>query len=247
MQDYMYEKMFEIENTHWWFQAKKDIITQLIRNRIIPKLGKSKIDIADIGCGVGLLLNSLTEFGQVTGIDKSKQALDFCKKSFNGELIQVDCTESISVDKKFDLIIATDFIEHIKDDKIAINNIYNLLKPNGYAIITVPAFQFLWSMHDVNNIHYRRYEKDNLIKLLKFVNLKIKYLSYYNFFLFIPAFGVRILKKIFDIDKESNMELSIPPSIVNKLMFKIFKSEYKFISRNKHFPFGLSLIAIINK
>ena len=90
MQEYLYQKMHEVETTHWWFQAKKDIIIQLIKSKIIPQISKSEIDIADLGCGVGLLLNSLAEFGKVTGIDYSEQALEFCRKSFSGDLIQAN-------------------------------------------------------------------------------------------------------------------------------------------------------------
>ena len=246
MKKYMYEKMFEVENTHWWFQAKKNILISIIKNKILPKFNK-KIDIADIGCGAGLLLNSLTNFGNVTGIDYSNQAINFCKQSFQGKLIQADCSKNIEIKEKYDLVIASDLIEHIKDDKIAINNIYNLLKPNGYAIITVPAFMFLWSQHDVNNMHYRRYEFIQLRNLIQSFNLKIEYISFYNFFLFIPAFIVRIIKKTFGIDKNSNMEMSTPPCYINKILYKLFSSEYKYISKNKKLPFGLSLITIIKK
>ena len=247
MQDYLYQKMHEVETTHWWFQAKKEIIIQLIRNKIISQFGDSIIDIADIGCGVGLLLNSLTEFGKVTGIDYSKLALDFCQQSFSGELIQADFGKSITVNKQFDLVIASDFIEHIKDDKIAINNIYNLLKPNGYAIITVPAFQFLWSKHDENNMHYRRYDLKSLKQSISSACLNIDYISYYNFFLFHPAFVVRMIKKVFNIDKKSNLELSVPINFINNTLYNIFYSESKFINKGRKFPYGLSLIAVVQK
>ena len=246
MQEFIYDKMNEVETKHWWFQAKKNIIINLIKNKILPQYTK-EIEIADIGCGVGLLLNSLSELGKVVGIDSSKQAIDFCKTSFNGELFELDCSSISSLNKKFDLVIASDLIEHIKDDQVIIKNIYDLLNPDGYAIITVPAFQFLWSQHDEEHMHYRRYNLDNLTELIRSANFKIEYISYYNFFLFIPAFIVRLIKKVFNIDKKSNLELTIPPSLINRLLFNIFKSEYKYISKNKRFPFGLSLLAIIKK
>ena len=248
MQEYLYQKMYEVETTHWWFQAKKDILIQLIKNKIIPQLSKSEINIADIGCGAGLLLDSLSKFGNVTGIDYSNNAIEFCKNSFSGELIQADCGDTnLNINKKFDLIIATDLIEHIKDDRIAINNIYNLLNDNGYAIITVPAFQFLWSQHDVINMHYRRYSFKNLYEAIKTAPFNICYLSYYNFFLFLPALMVRITKKILNFDKNSNLEFSTPPDLINKSFYKLFYSEARFIIKRKKFPFGLSLIAIIKK
>ncbi len=238
--------MFEVETVHWWFQAKKKIIINLIKDIIYPNYNR-KIDIADVGCGVGLLLNPLSNFGNTTGIDFSKQALDFCKKTFKGKLIYDDFSKNITIDKKFDLVIASDIIEHIKNDKIAINNIYKLLNNNGYAIITVPAFQFLWSQHDVNNMHYKRYKLKQFKDLIKTDNFEIEYLSYYNFFLFIPACIIRIIKKIINIDKKSDLELTPPLGSINKLMYNIFSSEYTYISKKKRFPFGLSLIAVIKK
>ena len=246
MQEYLYNKMYEVETNHWWFQAKKNIIINLIKEKILPIYNR-KIEIADLGCGVGLLLNNLSNFGNTTGIDFSKQAIDFCKESFKGDLIQADFANNLTIDKKFDLIIASDFIEHIEDDKKAINNIYKLLNNNGHAIITVPAFQFLWSQHDINHMHYRRYDIASLVNKLKSSPFKICYISYYNFFLFIPAFIIRMIKKITNFDKNSNLELTIPNNYINKFLYKIFSMESKYINRNKKFPFGLSLIAVISK
>ncbi len=248
MQDYLYKKMYEVETTHWWFQAKKDIIIQLVKNKIIPQLAKSdkaEITIADVGCGVGLLLNSLADYGQVTGIDYSDQAIEFCRNSFSGELLQKDFGIENNLEKKYDLVIVSDLLEHIEDDRIAITNIYNMLKPGGYAIITVPAFQFLWSQHDVNNMHFRRYCLDDLKRMISLVPLKINYISYYNFFLFHIAVIVRLVKKLFNLDKTSNLELTTPPSFINRLLYRTFYSESKYINKGKKFPYGLSLVAVL--
>ncbi len=52
-----------------------------------------------------------------------------------------------------------DVLEHIEDDREALTILYSLLERGGYAVLTVPALQVLWSIHDEVNRHYRRYSR----------------------------------------------------------------------------------------
>jgi predicted SAM-dependent methyltransferase len=70
--------------------------------------------------------------------------------------------QNITLDEKFDVIIASDCLEHLKEDEKALKNWYELLNKNGVAFIFVPAFMSLWSYHDEYNMHYRRYTNSEL-------------------------------------------------------------------------------------
>ena len=54
-------------------------------------------------------------------------------------------------------MVATDIVEHLDDDLAALAEFRRILKPGGHAVITVPAYQFLWSEHDLALMHRRRY------------------------------------------------------------------------------------------
>lgn len=119
-----------------------------------------------------------------------------------------------------------------------------LLNKNGQILITVPAFDFLFSNMDKVLLHYRRYTKNNIKKIiLKYFN--ITKLSYYNFFLFIPIVISIICLKIFRVSFIDYVEKK-PNIILNSILFQIFHSE-KFLLNFLNFPFGISLIALAKK
>ena len=241
----MYEKLDETESYHWWFKAKREIVLELAN----PFLMKSNnIKLADIGCGTGLMLHELEKYGSATGYDFSDIALSFCQKKCNAELFKLDLGDSFfSATTTYDMVFALDIIEHIKNDKVAMDNIFKVVEKNGHAIITTPAFQFLWSQNDINNMHYRRYSLKELQNLAEESGFIVEYISYYNFWLFIPIALIRIVTRIFRLDKHSNIEYGSGKGILNKLFYRIFVSEKNKISTHKVFPFGVSLIMLVTK
>ena len=148
------------------------------------------------------------------------------------------------IKKRYDLVLAADVVEHIKNDKQAIQNFYNFLKKNGHILITVPAFNFLFSNKDITLKHFRRYKKSNIRELLN-KNFQIKKLSYFNFFLFLPiALSILILK----VKKTKFIKFAetTPINWVNITFKNIFLLE-KYLLRFLNFPFGISIIALAKK
>ena len=243
MQKEMYDQMNETELYHWWFKSKREIVLSLAK----PYL-EGDIKIADFGCGCGLFLKELETYGNAIGYDYSEHALDYCRGKFKGKLVQLDLNEErTDLQNNLDVVFALDIIEHVKNDRAAIENIYRTLKPGGYAIFTVPAFQRLWSQNDINNMHYRRYNRKELAELLEKAGFVIEYQSYYNFYLFFPAVIVRFLTKILKIDKNSTIEYNSGNSVFNTLLYKIFSCEKRRISKHKRFPYGLSIIVLAKR
>ena len=99
----------------------------------------------------------------VSGYDPYFEPLENIKQNQNVKIF--DQLQDIST-SPFDLVTALDVIEHIQDDYEAISTIHNLLKPRGFILLTVPAFQYLYSIYDAAVGHYRRYDKDSLHHLL---------------------------------------------------------------------------------
>ena len=144
----------------------------------------------------------------------------------------------------FDLILVADVIEHVEDDMAILQYLSELLNKNGQILITVPAFDFLFSNKDKVLRHYRRYTKKNIKKIIsKYFN--ITKLSYYNFFLFIPIAISIICLKIFRVSFIDSVEKK-PNIILNSILFQIFHSE-KFLLNFLNFPFGISLIVLAKK
>lgn len=238
-------KYFELEENSWWCQSRRDIITKLIKTLDINKGSK----ILEIGCSSGTLTKSLEQMGfaNVYGIDNSRIAISLCKKRGLKNVFVMDGAKTRFKKEEFDVIIASDILEHIKNSGSALNGWRKIMKPGGILIIFVPAFNFLWSEHDTSNVHYRRYTKNGLVNDLKMADFKIDRISYWNFILFFPASIVRIFQHMFMKRKIQTLQqlYEINP-ILNKIIISMLKFENWFHKR-LNFPVGVSIFAIARK
>ena len=182
MQNTHYEMLYREESGHWWYKVRRKIIHNLIKQYRL-NFGK-EIKILDAGCGTGLLIKELEALGVCYGIDISQKAVDFCGKRGIDNVQVADAVNIPYSDNMFEIVIALDVIEHIKDDEMALKEIYRVLKPQGMAIITAPAFMFLWGITDVISHHHRRYVLSELRKKIEDSHFSVARSSYFNTFLF---------------------------------------------------------------
>ena len=235
MRESEFHDMAKIENSHWWYVGRRSILKSYLNKLHLNK--KSKI--LEIGSGTGSNIKLLNKFGLVSILEPNKIALNyFEKKKLKIENIKIGgCPNDLIYSEKFDLVCLFDVLEHIDEDKKTINNISNILESNGYIFLTVPAYQWLWSDHDVRLMHKRRYNIQKLKNILP-KNLEIEYLTYFNTFLFPLAIFDRLIQKFFKIKNNSNF------LFINFLFKKIFIFE-KYILNFINFRFGLSILLIL--
>jgi 2-polyprenyl-3-methyl-5-hydroxy-6-metoxy-1,4-benzoquinol methylase len=151
--------------------------TRLILN-ILKKYKNCRLNILDIGCGDGFLLKSLKKYFQfqLVGMDVSQKAIELAQKRV-GDNIQyflgnIESKEELPA-RKFDLIICSEVLEHLPNDKIAISNLAYLLSTQGKLVLTLPHRQEYWTRHDTAVAHLRRYEKQEVIKELQKNGFKV--------------------------------------------------------------------------
>lgn len=210
------------------------------------KIGKGS-KIFDFGCGSGYTVGCLQKFGyDASGSDISVEAVEFGRSRGIRNLTVAQRGEISPPEGGFDLILALDVIEHIQDDSGAIKTIERVLKPGGVAIITVPAYQWLWGVQDDISHHYRRYTAGSLVKVLKAnPGLKVLRKTYFNTFLFLPIAIVRILSKWFNL-KERESDFDINSCLLNSLFYFVFNLETYFL-KFLSFPFGISILLVLKK
>lgn len=244
----LYEQFFQIESEHWWFRARREIILDQIRRNITSEKDNA---ILDIGCGTGIMLKRLMDFGHAQGIDFSEDAVHYSNLRLGCDgLVHLDNLmgnpENLPFEKEnYDLITLLDVIEHMDNDTDALKKAWRLLKEGGILICTVPAYQFLWSGHDVLNHHKRRYTLKELKEKISASGFSIKKVSYFNTLLSPIVFLARLLvppKK----RMEPKSDFKIYPYLVNAALKNIFLLE-KYLLRIMSFPFGVSLICIARK
>lgn len=242
MEKDLYLTHYQIQKKHWWFVVKTKIILDTIRKYLAPKENRK---ILDIGCGAGLMLSSLTEVGETFGMDMSDDAIEFCRKNFAGTIKKGFLPDGIPYEKDFfDLVVALDVIEHVDNDVEALAAMRNLLNATGKAVITVPAYMFLWSEHDDLNQHKRRYSLGELRDKLTKSGFTIEKISYFNTFLFPVIYVIRKLNNI--LKRRGGSDFDMPGTTVNYALKQIFGFE-KYLLRLFNLPFGVSILAVVRK
>lgn len=236
-----YKEMSDREDSYWWHTGRMSII-----DKQLQKLSKNKhLKILNIGCGTGGTISTLEKYGEVMNIDISPEALKYLKqKGYTGKLVKDHVLPF--EDGKFDLVIALDVLEHIDQDRPALDEWRRVLKMSGMALITVPAYQFLWSGHDTSLHHHRRYTRKVLdwdLRKSGFSKVKLSYMITFSFFLVV---GFRTLYKLFGKKMTENTSYVSLPGPINSIFHTLLKIEgslLKFID----LPFGTSVIGVYEK
>jgi ubiquinone/menaquinone biosynthesis C-methylase UbiE len=235
MNEEEYERMFLLEDFYWWFKGRRKIVLSAMK-------GIEARNILDVGCGTG---GNLTLFnGFVVGLDISPQALELARKRNPDAVLCRGEAENLPFkDESFDLVLALDLLEHLPDDIKGLSEMYRVLKKGGNALITVPAYRFLWSEHDEALHHFRRYSKGELKGKMEKVGFKVKFLSHAIVLPFFPIALFRLLQRFTRrANRKPKTSLIILPNILNEILYRILLGEAKLIEKGISFPFGVSII-----
>lgn len=236
-------KYHELEKDGWWFRARRDIILKFLS-------AARDAHILDIGCSGGALLRDLARAGFKNGygIDVSERAIQQCKNAGFANVACVDARATGFPDNTFDVVIASDILEHIADENGALKEWRRIMKPSGIMFIFVPAHQYLWSNHDAANQHVKRYSRVALITSAQRNGLRVQRIGYWNFFLFFPTLGARLLQRVMRKKENSAKDqLYRLPALINEALFLLLKVENAAIARNLNVPIGVSLFCIGKK
>jgi len=247
MHPQIYEDIYRAELIHWWFCGRRNIVTSLLR-RFASK--SRPLRVADVGCGMGANLETLGEFGWVVGLDSSATALGFSRQRGFPRLLAAALPSLPFPDAKFDIVCALDVIEHIDDDTAAVRELWRVCKPGGLLVVTVPAYEWLWSEHDDVNEHQRRYTRPLLRKRLTLPGGEVVRLSYMNTLFALPVMLFRLARRFGGKKKSTPDDLKSDvfplPRLLNTILAFLFSLEAVWL-RYACLPFGISLICILRK
>jgi SAM-dependent methyltransferase len=236
LEDWVYQEHYDLEDRHWWFRARRRVLWALVRRAQISPSPR----ILDAGCGTGRNLVEFGRLGPAEGVDLSAQAVEFCHR--RGLLgVREAAVESLPFeDGRFDLIFATDVIEHIDDDAAALNELRRVAAPGARLIITVPAYNWLWSWHDTSWHHKRRYTKRLLRNRVSATGWEPRVETYFYATLLPPVALVRVLSRLrSDDNRKSDLHLS--PGLLNRWLELPIHAEARLIERGVGLPAGVSL------
>lgn len=238
----VYEQEAKVEETHWWFVGRRKLF-----RRELAKLGHwPNARILDIGTGTGANLRLLRQMGlrDVTGLDSSEEAIRFCAARGLGAVQKGDVRRLPFQDGGFDIVLATDVLEHVDRDAEAASEIRRVLKPGGHALVTVPAFRSLWGLQDVQSHHLRRYRRSSFHRLLVEAGLEVRDLYYFNYLLFPVIWGARQAIRILKPGIKSENQVNTP--MLNRALGLVFSLDVATAPLVRP-PFGVSILAICRR
>ncbi len=224
----------ELYRRHWWWRAREAAILGELR-RLRPAAGWRRL--LDVGCGNGLFFDRLAEFGAVEGVEPDAALLDPAGP-WRGAIHAVPFDDRFRPDHRFDVVLLLDVLEHLDRPAAALRHALSLLEPGGVVVITVPAFQWLWTRHDALNYHVRRYDRRSLRALAREAGLRIAR-ERYLFQWLVPA---KLLVRMAEAFRTGALTPpSVPPEPLNRLLTAATLLEQR-ITGVIPLPFGSSLL-----
>jgi SAM-dependent methyltransferase len=240
----MYEHIRAVEADHWWYQGRRAIVFGWAEDALA---GLTAPRVLDVGCGTGYNLGALRQRGnaRAVGLDFAPEALRFCRERGLDRLVCADGARLPFRPGSFDVVMALDMIEHLRDDGAALAGFADVLAPGGHLVLFVPAFRFLWSWQDEVSHHFRRYTRRELQEKVVAAGFEIRKLSYANSLLFPVVWGGRLVLKLLGRQRGTS-ENDLHPGWSNGVLGRVFGAEAGIL-RCIDFPIGVSLLCIARR
>jgi len=237
------------EARHFWFRGLRAFATPLLQR---AAAGRSALRILDSGCGTGANLDLLGRFGRAYGFDLAETGLRLGRESGRTRLARASVTAAPFPDASFDIVTSFDVLYSLPDadERMAIADMFRLLKPGGFAVVNVAAMQALRGDHSVLSREVRRYDREDLGARLTGAGFVIVRLTYTNASLFLPLAIARALQRRRGLrsesDREAQREISVPSAPVNAALTVLLQLEGLWL-RWFDAPFGSSLLCLARK
>jgi SAM-dependent methyltransferase len=240
MERAVFDRMAELDQVHWWYVARRKILADLIRREAeLPDNAR----ILEVGCGTGHNFEMLKGFGRLDALEVDGEARALSSKRLGHAVGDAPLPELTGVpDRSYDLIALLDVLEHVDNRTESLASMARKLTPNGKILVTVPAYQWMWSAHDRAHHHKLRYSRKALRRDAEAAGLRVRKIGYFNSLLFPLAAMVRIAGKIAG---KSSSDDTLPPRPLNALFERIFGLERHMVGRVP-FPAGVSIFALLS-
>ena len=241
----------EMEERHWWFLGRRQILRALVARLLAP--GEDRI-VVDVGCGTGGSVGVLAHEYRVVGIDTTEAAIRLARakvpgaRFWCGELTELPP----EVDAGTELYLLMDVLEHVPDDFLLLSTLLSRCRAGTHVLITVPAHEHLWSAHDEALGHYRRYDLARLQATWEGLPVSVQLLSYFNARLYPIVKAVRaVTHRSRGSYGRMGTDLRVPPAPVNRLLAWWFGGESRTLvdvlegRRARAYRSGSSLLSVL--
>jgi SAM-dependent methyltransferase len=227
-------------------------VRRLLAEIATPNTGRR---VVDVGCGTGANIASLADAYACHGIDPSAEGIRLARERFPA--VQFTCglaPEAFGpAERDADVVLAMDVMEHVADDFLFASSLLAVLKPGGHLLVTVPADETLWSLHDVNFGHYRRYTRARLERVWQGLPVTPLLVSHYMARLLPVVRTVRAVNRWRGrAAGAAGTDFAMPPAWINRGLENTFAGETDRLvaairEPSRAYGRGVSLIAILRR
>jgi SAM-dependent methyltransferase len=221
-----YAEMRALEERHWWFRGRRALLRALLARVSVAATPR----VLDAGCGTG---GNLVEFGGV-GVDPAGEAVAACRAR-GLDVVQASAGALPFADSSFDLLLATDVLEHVDDDVAALRELRRVAAPGAVLLVTVPAHPRLWSGHDEALHHRRRYRRAELLARVRRGGWEPVAVTWWNSLLLPVVAAVRT------VSRRSGADHARDPGPFNGVLESVLRVEAWLVRRGVPLPAGVSL------
>lgn len=238
MDDDEFTRMAALEDRHWWFRARREIMLEQIR-RHAPPPGL----MVEIGCGTGGNLKLLGQHYPVLGIDIAPRAVALARQRIPHEIQCGDFREVLRGRwAEVTAVVLMDVLEHVDDDLAFAHDLFAALKPGARVFITVPADGVPFSRHDTALGHVRRYSRERFVQLWRGLPVRLERLTAFNTLLLPVVWLARRLSR----GESGGSDVRQHSAFGNAVLYRLFSLE-RLLLRHVALPVGVSLLAVLTK
>jgi SAM-dependent methyltransferase len=233
--------MLSSDDRHWWYRGRRRVLRAAL-DRIVLHPGAR---LLDAGCGSGRTLDELARYGRVAGVDANPDAVEraHCRGHRDVRVARVE--ELPFRAESFDVVTCLDVVEHTPDDRATLAELRRVTREGGVLLVTVPAYQSLWSWHDVVNLHFRRYDSASLRAVARAAGWEVIGDTHFNSVLLPATAAVRVAQRHRRTHERSDLELT--PAALNGVLELPMRLEARLVAAGVRLPAGLSLLATMRR
>jgi len=237
-----YATMFSVEDNHWWYHGLRGMVRRAWGRHI----GGGPVRVLDAGCGTGAILAMLAQSARPVGVDLMPEAIRFCRIRRQMATAAASVVALPFPDGAFDAAVSLDVLCHrsISDKRAPLVEIARVLRPGAILILNLPAYQWLYSSHDMAVHTDTRFAKRQATGLLRDCGFSVIEATYWNSLLFPPIVVTRLWRKFFP---PNGSDLASGGKGVSNAVFKAVLGIERGLLRLAPMPMGLSLFLVARK
>lgn len=237
--------MLAADERHWWYRGRRRVVRAQLERLVVP----AGLRALDAGCGSGHMLDELARFGVAVGVDADAGSVERARARGH-QAIVASLLELPFTDASFGLVTCLDVLEHLDDDRAALRELLRVTAPGGALLVTVPAYQALWSLHDESNLHRRRYRAATLMAATRDAGWRAERHTYFNSILLPAAATTRLATRALAgrrARREDFSDLQLTPPALDGVFELPLRLEAGLIAHGVALPAGLSLLAVVRR